>query len=266
MPGQLSSWGVFGITALASGAGTALLLALFIMLISIQPRIVTLPFDWAVTASTPRKAFYSEEEMAEIYPEYKELEEKYPLIRAEFEKAVADGYMGKPIQDVDRSQLVINRDSAWKIMLLKAFGENMEDNQKLFPVTTSIIRQSERTLTVFFSILEPGKEIPPHYGYSSNVLRVHLGLIIPEKREDCHITVDGQRYSWTNGKCVMFNDRLQHSVRNDTSETRVVLFIDVKRPLPGKVLPKWSDGILKFVKGSKRLQNAMRKAELQQDV
>ena len=38
-------------------------------------------------------------------------------------------------------------------------------------------------ITVMFSILEPGKHLPPHRGPYNGVLRLHLGLIVPEPRD-----------------------------------------------------------------------------------
>ncbi len=86
--------------------------------------------------------------------------------------------------------------------------------------------------TAFFSVLAPGKHIPAHSGPYKGVLRGHLGLMIPEPREQCRIRVDDEIRHWEEGKCMVFDDRFDHQVWNDTDGSRVVLFIDVERPLP----------------------------------
>ena len=36
---------------------------------------------------------------------------------------------------------------------------------------------------------------------------------------------------WEDGRCLLFDDTFEHEVRNDTAESRVVLFLDLERPL-----------------------------------
>lgn len=69
-------------------------------------------------------------------------------------------------------------------------------------------------------------------------MRCHLGLIVPSEREKCRMNVDGSIVVWEEGKAVVFDDSRRHEVWNDTNETRVVLLIDVPRPmqLRGRVL------------------------------
>ena len=77
-----------------------------------------------------------------------------------------------------------------------------------------------------FSILEPGKHLPPHRGPYNGVLRLHLGLIVPEPREQLGIRVDKDVYRWKEGEAVIFDDAYEHEAWNRTPHTRVVLFVD----------------------------------------
>jgi beta-hydroxylase len=61
-------------------------------------------------------------------------------------------------------------------------------------------------------------------------LRYHLGLSTPNS-DDCRIFVDGQIYAWRDGEDVMFDETYVHWVKNETPQTRVILFCDVERPL-----------------------------------
>ena len=89
-----------------------------------------------------------------------------------------------------------------------------------------------------FSILSPNIRIPPHRGPTNGIVRIHLGLIVPDDKDGCQIRVDDQIFGWEEGKCVVFDDFYEHEVWNNTEQQRVVLFFDVDRPmkLPGRLL------------------------------
>ena len=74
---------------------------------------------------------------------------------------------------------------------------------------------------------------PPHNDPAKGVMRYHLALKVPQEREKCFINVDGRYYHWSEGKGVIFDDVYDHWVRNDSNETRVILFVDILRPLTG---------------------------------
>ena len=82
-----------------------------------------------------------------------------------------------------------------------------------------------------FSILEPGKRLPPHRGPYNGVLRLHLGLLIPEPRERQAIRVGTEQHHWEEGRVLIFDDAYEHEAWNDTKQVRVVLFVDFEKPL-----------------------------------
>ena len=85
--------------------------------------------------------------------------------------------------------------------------------------------------TAFFSILSPHKHIGAHRGPWRGVLRYHLALKIPEPAEQAGISVGGQVAHWEEGRSLLFDDGYEHFAWNDTDGVRVVLFVDVIRPL-----------------------------------
>jgi beta-hydroxylase len=111
------------------------------------------------------------------------------------------------------------------------------------------------------SILSPGKHILDHRGPYKGVLRYHLGLIVPQDAEACRIRVGEDVRHWQEGKSMIFDDTFNHEVWNDTDETRVVLFVDVLRPLPfpeswvNRAIVK-AIGFSPFVLDAKRNQEA----------
>ena len=115
--------------------------------------------------------------------------------------------------------------------------------------------------TAMFSILSPRKHILDHRGPYKGVLRYHLGLIVPRDAEACRIRVGEDVRHWEEGKSMIFDDTFNHEVWNDTDETRVVLFVDVLRPLPfpesaiNRLIVK-AIGLSPFVLDAKRNQEA----------
>jgi beta-hydroxylase len=92
--------------------------------------------------------------------------------------------------------------------------------------------------TAMFSIFEPGKHLPAHRGPYNGLLRLHLGLIVPEPREQVAIRIGNEICHWEEGRVLIFDDAFEHEAWNKTDKTRVVLFIDFVKPLrfPSNVL------------------------------
>jgi beta-hydroxylase len=116
-----------------------------------------------------------------------------------------------------------------------------------------------------------GAHVPKHTGPSKAILTAHLGLIIPLKRENCHMQVDTENLVWEEGKVFIFDDMFDHEVWNDTNEDRIILLMHLKRPLrfPGSLLRDMFFAGLRaspFVKdGLKNLEN-LRNAKPATDV
>ena len=110
-------------------------------------------------------------------------------------------------------------------------------------------------MTAFFSILAPGKIIPPHRGPYKGLLRCHLALKVPEPKEQCWIKVGDRIEQWEEGKCLLFDDTYSHNVHNNTEGSRVVLFLDIVRPLrfPGSIINRI---ILWLIRWSPYIQDA----------
>lgn len=94
------------------------------------------------------------------------------------------------------------------------------------PVTTGLCKQIPGVVTFGFSIMQPGCIIEPHRGYTSEVLRIHLGIYV---NSHAAIMVGGQTRMWEAGKLLMFDDTQTHSAWNRGSNERVVLLLDVMK-------------------------------------
>ncbi len=135
-------------------------------------------------------------------------------------------------QEVSPDQQPITQDEHWKTYFLYGYGHKMKTNCAQCPKTTALIEKIPGMKTAFFSILSAGKYIPEHRGPYKGLLRYHLALIVPDKKENCWIRVYDKLTHWELGKSLVFDDSYPHEVWNDTDQQRVVLFVDFVRPLP----------------------------------
>ena len=99
------------------------------------------------------------------------------------------------------------------------------------PRTMALLDGIPGLFEAFFSILEGGKSIPHHEGPYRGYLRYHLGLIVPEKNPPS-IRLKDQVYTWKEGESVLFDDSWDHEVYNQCESDRVVLIVDIRRPMP----------------------------------
>jgi len=136
-----------------------------------------------------------------------------------------------------------------------------DEVEQLLEDQAALMREIPGMRTAMISILSPGKHILDHRGPYKGVLRYHLGLVVPEDAEACRIRVGEDIRHWEEGRSMVFDDTFNHEVWNDTDETRVVLFVDVLRPLPfpesliNRAIVK-AIGFSPFVLDAKRNQEA----------
>jgi beta-hydroxylase len=160
------------------------------------------------------------------------LENNWQTIRDELEVVLQYTNDLPRFQDISPDQGVnISKDNLWKTFFFYGYGVKMQQNCEYCPQTTKIIEQIPTLKTAFFSILLPGKHIPEHRGPYKGVLRCHLPLKVPQAREQCGIRVDREVRHWQEGKALVFDDSYRHEAWNKTDEVRVVLFLDIVRPM-----------------------------------
>jgi beta-hydroxylase len=133
--------------------------------------------------------------------------------------------------------------SKWKKIYLKWYGASPSYAYEMFPETMQIIDSCPDINLAMFSLLEPHSEILPHNGPFRGSIRIHVTLVSPND-ERCFIDVDGERYVWKEGEVVAFDDTYRHYVKNDTDESRLVLFIDIERTLKYSFI---NDYIIKYI-------------------
>ena len=75
--------------------------------------------------------------------------------------------------------------------------------------------------------LGPRAHVKPHVGWAASVYRMHLGLVVPE---GCRLRVAGEARPWREGRCLVFDDTVEHEAWNDSDRPRAVLLLDFLRP------------------------------------
>ena len=185
------------------------------------------------------------------------LETNWKIIRQELDRILEKQDQLPNFQDISRDQINITQDDRWKTFFLYGYGFKMQSNCDLCPETTRIIESIPGMLTGFFSVLAPGKHIPPHRGPYKGILRCHLALKVPEPTDRCWIEVGDQKANWQEGVCLVFDDTYKHRVENNTDGTRVVLFLDIIRPMrfPGSWLNRF---VIRLIRMSPFIQDAIK--------
>jgi aspartate beta-hydroxylase/beta-hydroxylase len=172
-----------------------------------------------------------------VCPALRELERAYPWIRAEADALLRQRVAMPRYHEVNPPAREISAGTGgnWNVFMLELLGHRPERNRARCPATCEALRKVPGVLQAFFSVLEPGKSVPLHDGPYLGYLRYHLGVRVPAD-DPPMIRVAGQEYVWKDGEGVLFDDSWPHEVINRSREPRVVLIVDVPRPLP--LVPK----------------------------
>lgn len=189
------------------------------------------------------------------FPWIAEIEADMPAIRKELDDVLRNHADLPNFQDISTDQYSITDDDRWKTFFFYAYGFTAGDNAKRCPATAATLAKIPGMTSAMFSILSPGKHIPPHGGPYKGVLRYHLGLIVPDPPGSCRIRVGNDVRPWVEGKSLVFDDTWEHEAWNDSDGTRVVLFVDFKRPLRG-VARVFNEVVLKAIGFSPFVQDA----------
>ena len=185
----------------------------------------------------------------------KDLRNNYKKIRQEYINYTKNHGKLRRFKDIDTVQTDYDiSDIPWDVLFLRVYNKDTS-KIKYFPKTYELISKIPGCSLAMFSVLHPGKIIPPHTGPFKGVLRYHLALITPKKSDECKIKVNKIEYYWQTGKDVIFDDTFIHSVENKTDESRVVLFLDIQRDFENIFLNIVNNVVLYFCKFNDSVDN-----------
>jgi beta-hydroxylase len=175
---------------------------------------------------------------ASHFPWIAQLEAHWPDIRAEVDALLALEEGIPPLAEISPDHRRIAPAGKWRSFFLWGYGYRNEENCARCPKTAAAVAAIPGLNSAFFSILAPGAHIPRHRGVTKAILTAHLGLVVPRQREACRMQVADEMLHWDEGKTFVFDDCYHHEVWNDTSEHRVILLVQFRRPagLLGRVV------------------------------
>lgn len=175
------------------------------------------------------------------FPELAPVTENWQTIRAEALKLHEAGYFAKTTDTKSGAYFDVGFRTfykyGWSKFYLKWYGHTHASARALCPQTVRLVEDIESVNGAMFSLLPPGAQLTRHLDPLAVSLRYHLGLSTPND-DACFIEVDGIRHSWRDGEAALFDITHLHHARNDTATPRLILMLDVERPmsLPGRIV------------------------------
>ena len=239
-----------------------ILIGLFLIYLPVYPFLNIFNLFLQVLYSNPPiiKNYY------DTFPQSKNIENSADIIIKEFNaydtsvECIRDSNPGFVIETTSDDE------KCWRGLFLKKYGKIVDGvvNDK-FPNTIELLKD-DQIHNAFFSILDPGVEIPPHTGYYKGYLRYHLGVKIPNGNEKTYIVCGGEKYIWKEKEGVLFDDMYLHYVKNPTKQQRVVLYLDVKRKSDNKIVNFINDLGISLVENSPVLKMFLKNQHTQKEI
>jgi aspartyl/asparaginyl beta-hydroxylase (cupin superfamily) len=184
------------------------------------------------TGGSRRPAFF---DIGKTVPALTRITERQAIVKQELEMVLAAKSSIPRYHDLDFLQFSISgkidKEKDWKVLMLYAMGERPAANRSLCPNTCELLENVPGLFQAFFSILDAGKSVPLHAAPYRGYLRYHLALKVPMKNPPS-LHIEGRQYVWREGEAILFDDTFFHEVVNQADGERVVLVVDVLRPLP----------------------------------
>ncbi len=191
------------------------------------------PFNCLLYLFTAPKARPAIMDMSQ-FPELKELEENWEIIRREALELMAEGGFDQITDKESASYYDIGFRTfykyGWTKFYVNWYGYTHESAKRTCPKTVELLSKIPQVNGAMFSVLPPGGQLTRHLDPVACSLRYHLGLDTPND-DRCYISVDDQTYSWRDGEPLLFDVTYLHFAHNDADKSRLILMCDIERPM-----------------------------------
>jgi beta-hydroxylase len=148
-------------------------------------------------------------------------------------QAIREEYLALPADIFDPWVQRQMHGGGWSVFGLFALGKRIPDACAKCPRTAEAIEQIPGLSMAGFSRLAPKTHVKPHVGWAASVYRLHLALVVPP---GCRLRVESETRTWEEGRCLIFDDTIEHEAWNDSDLPRGVLLLDYLRPgITGRV-------------------------------
>lgn len=119
-------------------------------------------------------------------------------------------------------------ETGWSWFGIFGGGAGEEANRAQCPLTAAACAAVPGMINAGFSRFRPGTHLYPHRGEMAGVLRCHLPLLVPEG--DVGMRFGTEACRWQPGRCLVFDDTVEHEAWNHGADDRVVLLITFAAP------------------------------------
>jgi len=111
----------------------------------------------------------------------------------------------------------------WHWYALAGGGSECADHLPHCPATAAALAAVPGLVNAGFSRFLPGTHLEPHRGEIEGVLRCHLALRVPPG--DVGMAFGPHVVRWQQGRCIVFDDTVEHDAWNHAAHDRVVLLV-----------------------------------------
>jgi beta-hydroxylase len=178
-----------------------------------------------IFSKVPNTPFVPLTELPELAP----LQQNWQVIRAEAESLLALKKIKAAGADDDPNFSAFVK-KGWKHFYLKWYDAIHPSAQRLCPQTFALLQSIPSIKVATFAELPAGGKLAQHRDPFAGWMRYHLGLATPND-DGCFIEVDGRRYTWRDGKALIFDETYIHWAANSSDTGRIVLLCDIERPM-----------------------------------
>jgi aspartate beta-hydroxylase/beta-hydroxylase len=163
-----------------------------------------------------------------LFPEVRKLEDRYDQVKAEVDELVARRKLPRygdidPIRAAEVSE-------GWRLYYAYMLGVPNPEATRDVPTILSFAERTPRVVNAMIAILDPGVTLKAHEGPYAGILRYHLALKVPQNNPP-RLRVDGEYYTWKERESILIDDTFEHEVYNDSDDQRILVIIDIRRPM-----------------------------------